>query len=224
MTTTQTPIQLNTRFLRQVEALSHENVRRCYYCLKCTAGCPTAYAMDYGPAQVLKMTQLGHKDALLNSSAIWLCVGCETCWTRCPNGISAGHVMDALKQMAIAEGYPSAQRRVLVLHHQFLNSIRLFGRVHELSMLALYKVLSTDLFTDLDLGARMLLKGKIPILPDRIGRIKEVQRLFRQPPGGPAGGWRSDRESLEGPPGGSDGARRNDREPPAGPPGGSVQS
>lgn len=180
MVTTQVPAQVNTKFMRQVEALSGENVRRCYYCLKCTAGCPTAFEMDHGPAQVLKMVQLGQKDALLNSSAIWLCVGCETCWTRCPNGISAGHVMDALKQVAVAEGYAPAERRVFVLHRQYLNSIKYFGRVHELSMLALYKLLSTDLFTDLDLGAKMLLKGKIPILPDRIGRIKEVQRLFKK--------------------------------------------
>jgi len=184
-TTALAPVQAEPKFLRQLEALSHEDIRRCYYCLKCTAGCPTAYAMDYGPASVLKLAQMGQKDALLRSSAIWLCVGCETCWTRCPNGIAAGHVMDALKQMAVREGYGApGQRRVLVLHRQFLTSIRLFGRVHELSMLALYKVLSGDLFTDLDLGARMLLKGKIPILPGRIRSVKDVRNLFAKKPRG----------------------------------------
>lgn len=184
-TTALAPVQAEPKFLRQLEALSHEDIRRCYYCLKCTAGCPTAYAMDYGPASVLKLAQMGQKDTLLRSSAIWLCVGCETCWTRCPNGIAAGHVMDALKQMAVREGYGApGQRRVLVLHKQFLTSIRLFGRVHELSMLALYKVLSGDLFTDLDLGARMLLKGKIPILPGRIRSVKDVRNLFAKKPRG----------------------------------------
>ena len=184
-TTALAPVQAEPKFLRQLEALSHEDIRRCYYCLKCTAGCPTAYAMDYGPASVLKLAQMGQKDTLLRSSAIWLCVGCETCWTRCPNGIAAGHVMDALKQMAVREGYGApGQRRVLVLHRQFLTSIRLFGRVHELSMLALYKVLSGDLFTDLDLGARMLLKGKIPILPGRIRSVKDVRNLFAKKPRG----------------------------------------
>jgi len=183
-TTSLSPIKVDTGFLGQVEALSRENVRRCYYCLKCTAGCPTAYAMDYGPAQVLKLAQLGRREALMRSSAIWLCVGCETCWTRCPNGISAGHVMDALKQMAQTEGYAPAERRVLVLHRQFLTSIRLFGRVHELSMLALYKLLSRDLLTDLDLGAKMFLKGKIPILPERIRRLKDIRSLFAKKPRG----------------------------------------
>ncbi|MDH7489950.1 MAG: 4Fe-4S dicluster domain-containing protein [Anaerolineae bacterium] len=176
--------RVDPSFLPTVEALSHENIRRCYYCLKCTAGCPTAYAMDYGPAHVLKLVQLGQKDKVLQSKAIWMCVGCETCWTRCPNGIAAGHVMDALKQMALREGYAPAERRVLVLHRQFLTSIRLFGRVHELSMLALYKLLSGDLFTDLDLGARMFLRGKIPILPERIKGMSKIQQLFAKRPRG----------------------------------------
>jgi len=180
MTIAQAPAQVDTGFLKRVEALSHESIRTCYYCLKCTAGCPTAFAMDYGPAQVLKLTQLGRKETLLRSSAIWLCVGCETCWTRCPNGISAGHVMDTLKQIALAEGYAPGERKVFVLHRQYLQSIRLFGRVHELSMLALYKLLSGDLFTDLDLGARLFLKGKIPILPERNRGIKQIQRLFQK--------------------------------------------
>lgn len=166
--------------LAEVERRSGESVRGCYYCLKCSAGCPTAYAMDYSPAQVLRLVQLGERERLLASSAIWLCVGCETCLTRCPNGISAGHVMDALKQIALEARKRPAQRRVLVLHQQFLRSIRLFGRVHELSMLALYKVCSRDLFTDLDLGVRMFLKGKIPILPERTGGLGGVRRLFRR--------------------------------------------
>lgn len=183
-TTALAPVQVEPKFLRQLEALSHEDIRRCYYCLKCTAGCPTAYAMDYGPATVLKLAQMGQKETLLRSSAIWLCVGCETCWTRCPNGIAAGHVMDALKQMSVREGVAPGQRRILVLHKQFLASIRWFGRVHELSMLALYKVLSGDLFTDLDLGVRMLLKGKIPILPGPIRKVGSVRSLFAKKPRG----------------------------------------
>jgi heterodisulfide reductase subunit C2 len=170
--------------LAEVERRCGERVRDCYYCLKCSAGCPTAYTMDYAPAQVLRLAQLGDK-RLLNSSAIWLCVGCQTCLTRCPNGISAGNVMDALKQIAIAAGRRSGQRRVLVLHRRFLESIRLFGRVHELSMLALYKVFSLDLFTDLDLGARMLLKGKIPIMPERTRGLGQIRRLFRREEGTP---------------------------------------
>ena len=165
-------------FIDQVSDLSHENVGRCYYCLRCTAGCPAAYAMDYGPAQILRLVQLGQKEVLLHSSAIWLCIGCETCGTRCPNEIHAGAVIDTLRQMAVAEGVPAAERSVFKLHEAFLNSIRRFGRLHELSMLLEHKVTSRDLLSNLDMGVEMFVKGKIHPLPKRIEGMDEVRGLF----------------------------------------------
>lgn len=167
------------KFVEQVSDLSHQNVPRCYYCLRCAAGCPVTYAMDYNPAQLLRMVQLGQKETLLRSSAIWLCVGCETCGTRCPNGIRTGLVIDALRQMAIAEGVAPAEREVFKLHQAFLDSIRIWGRVHELSMLAQYKLTSLDLFSDLDMGLDMFAKGKIHHLPQRIKGLNEVKALFK---------------------------------------------
>jgi heterodisulfide reductase subunit C len=165
-------------FIDQVSELSHENVRRCYYCLRCSAGCPAAPFMEYTPAQILRLVQLGQKDTLLQSSAIWLCIGCETCGTRCPNEIHAGAVIDALRQIAIAEEVPAGERSVLKLHEAFLDSIRSWGRLHELTMLMQYKLTSRDLFSDLDMGLVMFLKGKIHPLPKRIEGMEQVKRLF----------------------------------------------
>ena len=165
-------------FVEQVSELSHQNVRRCYYCLRCSAGCPAAYAMDITPAQILRLVQLGQKDFLLRSSAIWLCIGCETCGTRCPNEIHAGAVIDALRQITLAENVPAAERSVFKLHKAFLNSIRRFGRLHELSMILEHKLTSRDLFSNLDMGIDMFLKGKIHPLPKRIKGMAEVKELF----------------------------------------------
>jgi heterodisulfide reductase subunit C len=165
-------------FQETVQALSGEDLRRCYYCQKCSVGCPTAYAMDYPPAHLLRMVQLGMADALLQSSAIWLCVGCETCGTRCPNGIAVAPVMDALKQMAVAEGYAPAEARSLAFHRSFVDSIRYLGRVHEISMLIEYKLRSMDLFSDLDLGLQMFLRNKLALLPKRVARRREIQEIL----------------------------------------------
>ena len=135
--------------------------------------------MDYTPAQILRLVQLGQKTALLQSSAIWLCIGCETCGTRCPNEIHAGAVIDALRQIAIAQDVPAAERSVFKLHQAFLDSIRYWGRLHELSMLAQYKLTSRDLLSNLDMGIDMLIKGKIHPLPKRIKGMDEVKALFR---------------------------------------------
>ena len=165
-------------FIDKVSALSHQNIQRCYYCLRCSAGCPAAYAMDYTPAQILRLVQLGQKDTLLNSSAIWLCIGCETCGTRCPNEIHAGAVIDALRQITLAENVPAAERSVHKSHQAFLDSIRLWGRLHELSMLIQHKLTSRDLFSDLDMGIGMFFRGKIHPLPKRIKGMDQVKLLF----------------------------------------------
>ena len=165
-------------FVEQVSEMSHQNVQRCYYCLRCSAGCPAAYAMEHSPAQILRLVQLGQKQELLSSSAIWLCIGCETCGTRCPNEIHAGAVIDSLRHLAIAEGVAPGERTVFKLHQAFMDSIRFWGRLHELTMLMQYKLTSRDLFSDLDMGLDMFLKGKIHPLPKRIKGMDEIKRLY----------------------------------------------
>jgi heterodisulfide reductase subunit C len=165
-------------FVERVSALSEQNVQRCYYCLRCSAGCPAAPFMDHPPAQILRLVQLGQCDALLRSSAIWLCIGCETCGTRCPNQIHAGAVIDALRHIALQQQVPAAERSVLKLHQAFLNSIRRFGRLHELSMLLEHKLTSRDLLSNLDMGLDMFRKGKIHPLPKRIKGLDDIKKLY----------------------------------------------
>jgi len=171
-------------FALEVQRRSGENVFRCYYCQKCTIGCPTAYAMDYQPAQVLKMIQLGMKEVVLKSSAPWLCVGCEACGTRCPNEISLAPVMDTLKYMALEAGYTPPETTVYALHRAFVNSIKIFGRVHETTMLAEYVLRSRDIFSiilsNYGVGITLLLKRKIPILPERVKALDQVKELYRR--------------------------------------------
>jgi heterodisulfide reductase subunit C len=171
-------METDLTFIDRVSELSHQNIKRCYYCLRCSAGCPAAPFMEHTPAQILRLVQLGQKDTLLRSSAIWLCIGCDTCGTRCPNEIHAGAVIDALRQINIAEGVTPGERTVFKLHEAFLDSIHTWGRLHELTMLAQYKLTSRDLLSDLDMGLDMFLKGKIHPLPKRIQGMDQIKRLF----------------------------------------------
>jgi heterodisulfide reductase subunit C len=165
---------------------SGENVHQCFYCQKCTIGCPTAYVMDYKPAQLLRLIQLGQKERVLGSSTIWMCVSCETCGTRCPNHIRLAPVMDTLRHMAMAEGY-APEPAVYALHRAFLDSIKLWGRTHELSMLAEYKMRCFllkpplafhGLVSDLMMGAGLMTKGKLSFLPERVKQLEEVRKLY----------------------------------------------
>jgi len=170
-------------FSLAVQGRSEVPVLRCYYCQKCTAGCPVAYAMDYPPAQVLRLIQLGQRDAVLSSSAIWLCVGCEACGTRCPNQIRLAPMFDTLRYMALEGGYKPQPRAVYSLHRSFVDSIRLWGRVHELTMLIQYKILSplsSDLLADIKVGLTLFIKGKILSLPERVRGLAQVRALYKK--------------------------------------------
>jgi len=174
-------------FKDAVREHSGENIHACFYCQKCTIGCPTAYVMDHKPAQLLRLIQLGQKDEVLGSSAIWMCVGCDTCGTRCPNHIRLAPVMDVLRQMAVREDY-TPQPSIYALHRSFLDSIKLWGRVHELSLIMEFKLLGLlkgglatffhGLTSDMVLGATLFLKGKFGFLPERVKGMREVIKLY----------------------------------------------
>ncbi len=174
-----------------VRERSGESINRCFYCQRCTVGCPTAYVMEYKPAQLLRLIQLGQKDRVLDSSAIWMCVACEACGTRCPNQIRLAPVMDVLRIMAVTEKH-ALEPSVYALHRSFLDSIRLWGRVHELSLIMEHKVRCLlaepplffhGLISDLIMGADLILKGKIAFVPERIKRMGEVKRLYEEAAG-----------------------------------------
>ncbi len=55
--------------------------------------------MDILPHRLIRAVHLGLKDEVIKSRTIWTCASCETCSTRCPNGIDIAHVMDAARQI-----------------------------------------------------------------------------------------------------------------------------
>jgi heterodisulfide reductase subunit C len=155
------------------------NVRDCYQCQKCSAGCPVAFAMDYKPNQIMQMVSLGMKERVLSSKTIWVCASCYTCSTRCPNDINIAGVMDWLRQSALREGVTPAEKDIPLFHAALLDSIRSHGRVHELSMMGRYKMKTGKFFDDWKLGWMMLTRGKLKLFPSRVRKKREIAELFR---------------------------------------------
>ena len=82
-----------------------ENLKLCFQCGTCTADCPIARFSDiYRPRKLMRMTQLGMKDRILSSEALWLCAACFTCVDHCPQGVEIASVLRALRNMAVKEG------------------------------------------------------------------------------------------------------------------------
>ncbi len=170
----------NFDFLSYITLATSQPLSLCYHCHKCTSGCPVVEEMDYGPDQILRMVQLGEKEALLSSRDIWLCASCETCGTRCPNGIDIAHLMDGLREMAVTEGAPIPEPDAVKFHRLFLLVVQNMGRMHELILLAAFKLWTLHLLSDMDSGARMFVKGKVPLLPERFRAKKEIRQIFEK--------------------------------------------
>lgn len=170
---------IDMSFVNQVNELSEQTIQLCYHCHKCTAGCPVADEMTYGPDRVLRMVHFGDKERLLTSHDIWVCASCETCGTRCPNEIDIARVMDALRQLAVAEGAAIAEPDAIKFHRLFLFLIQNMGRMHEASLMGIYLLWTMDFMDYVGVGPKMFFKGKVPLFPHRIKGRGDVKRIFK---------------------------------------------
>lgn len=169
----------DSALLREVERRSGTPVSACFQCHKCSSGCPVGPDMDLLSSQVMRLVHLGAKDEILKSEAIWACASCEACTARCPMGIDIAAVMDTLRMMAV-ERQASRDDRSKQFNAAFLTSVRWHGRVFEFGMMALYKLISRDFFSDMEQLPNMLRKRKLAFLPHFSQSVKEVRKAFKR--------------------------------------------
>lgn len=166
-------------FVARVEQESEQKVSLCYQCGNCTAGCPYTFAYDIPVSQIMRLLQNGQKKAVLGSKSIWLCATCESCTTRCPNNIDVARVMDVLRHMARREGYATVPQ-VKTFWDAFLESVRAHGRVFELGLMVNYIAKTGRFWTDMDLGPKIMPKGKLAFKPHDIAGKEHVARIYER--------------------------------------------
>ena len=169
----------DTEFIREVEAKSGQQISKCYQCGNCSASCNYTYVFDYPVNQIMRLIQLGQKETVLRSQAIWQCACCQACTTRCPNDIEVARVMAALRDMSMEQGMVS-KKHIRMFYDDFLKSVRRFGRVFEPGLLLQYNFKAFKLFNDAELGPGMLKRGKLPFIPYRSKDVEHVSGIFER--------------------------------------------
>ena len=159
-----------------IQRATGDNVFRCYHCVKCTSGCPLADQFDLTPTQVIRSLQLD--DArVFESRAIWLCASCYICTTRCPVDIDVASVMRALciegKRRGVRPAIPDIDR----FNSVFALVVKWFGRIHELTLVALFNLARRRPLGDWRTGFEMLRRGRLRLIPRRVRPPKQVSRI-----------------------------------------------
>lgn len=171
-----------------IETLAHTHLAECYQCGKCTAGCPMAAGMDVAPHQLVRLLQLGHAPEAMQSNAIWACVSCQTCSTRCPKSVDCAGIMDALREFALRRGAASpAQQRVVAFQQAFLANIRRNGRLDEIELIAEFKLRALRhepslrfLLKDSTLAPALQKRHKLHLRGEKVKDRAVVRRIFER--------------------------------------------
>lgn len=170
--------RLRPSIVQTVEELSGQDVKSCYQCGKCSAGCPIAADMELPPNQVMRLLQLGLLDDALRSRTIWLCASCETCTTRCPREVDLAAVMDALRNLALREGVRSPERVVPFFNRIFLSLVKRYGRVYEMELIGRFNTRTFNFFKDVMKAPKLFFKGRLKLWPSFAGR-KTANTVFK---------------------------------------------
>ena len=172
--------EIGGRLAQEVKASSGASPMSCYQCAKCSAGCPVAGRGDLRSHELVRLVQLDQREAVLSCRFIWECTSCQTCITRCPQKVDICAMNDALRALSLSEGLAPAGTAVPVFNQAFLTSVRKRGRVHELGLMAVFKLRTRRFVEDLDKAPALLTKGKLPLIGARVGGRREREGLFRR--------------------------------------------
>lgn len=166
-------------FMGCVEERCSQKISLCYQCGNCTASCAFTGDYDFPVNQIMRLIQLGQRETVLRSRAIWLCGQCQACTVRCPCTLDVARVMATLRTMALEAGC-AADKNTKKFADEFLRSVALFGRVFETGLVAAYKVRSGSVLADMDLVPQLLKRGKLGFMPHRIGGRRDVATLVKR--------------------------------------------
>lgn len=103
---------LKSGFVKEIASQpGGENIKRCFTCGTCVAGCPiTEVDEEFNCRRLIRQIVLGMRDEVLSSPAIWLCLECYRCYARCPQKVNFTDIMKVLRYLSIKGNYVPAEK------------------------------------------------------------------------------------------------------------------
>ena len=152
------------------------NLKDCYQCGKCTAGCPLAESMDLVPREVIRYLQLGALDVVLDAKTPWICAQCVVCSSRCPQNVDICSIMRAVRLASKHSGrrpVPEAD----IFDDEFIANVRAHGVSNEQYLAAAYNLKSGHLMQDMGNATRMLKRKMVGVAMHNTEGRAEVAAL-----------------------------------------------
>jgi len=174
--------ELNQIFLEDVYNIPEgENIKQCIQCGTCSGSCPTSYAMDYTPREIIAAFRAGMLDRVLKSNTVWMCASCYYCTVRCPAGIKLTDIMYELKRLGIEYGLYAPGVTAPILSKTFVKMVDKYGRSPEMELLSRFMLATNPLgmVGMAPLGAKMFFKGRLGIFPKSIKAKKDLAKILK---------------------------------------------
>jgi len=128
------------------------------------------------------MIRADQKDDVLASNTYWSCASCYHCTVRCPAGIDIAYMMYALKRYSM---WKSSYGKNLIgpdFSASFVKMIVNSGRSFEPILAATYlpRFSAGEIVQEALTATGLVLKGMMPLLPKKIKRLKNFQRMVKR--------------------------------------------
>jgi quinone-modifying oxidoreductase subunit QmoC len=130
------PVAYANDFLREVEARVEggEWVKMCMQCGVCAGSCPLGPHWEHSPQKIFMMIRAGQREAVLRSSALWMCTSCYNCVVRCPRKLPVTTIIHGLATHAHRQGLAPKMQPTRDFSLQFWGNSTRTGRVNEIKL------------------------------------------------------------------------------------------
>ena len=176
-------------FLEEVASIpGGESVRWCIQCGMCSASCPNVAQMDNSLRRTIALIRAGRRYDVLKSNTMWVCASCYLCTVRCPKEVKITELMHTLERLAAYYGLTTKRTTTADMYRTFTDSIKNYGRVHELGMMTKYylssvltgKVNPFSLVKMLPLALNLMSRGRMVIRPKKIKGAEQVKTIVER--------------------------------------------